>query len=92
MTSPRVQQILDMIDGGAHPVAVIAATGLSSAYVYTVLREHRPERKRAPRTRTSDKVQMIVGLRSRGLAPARIAVLCACSEAYVYRILAEAAK
>ena len=86
MTSPRVQQILDMLDAGKRPVEIVAATGLSSAYVYTVLRTHRPDRPRARRTRTSAKVPMILGLSVRHSVE-RVAVLCDCSEAYVYRVL-----
>lgn len=81
--------ILDHFDNGHTPAECAVLAGVSLSTVYNVLREHRPDRKRAARAGTSDKTVLIRGLASVGIKPARIAELAVCSRAYVYKQLSE---
>lgn len=81
------QSILKRHDDG-EPVQVIAAAEqVSFGYVYGVLREHRPERARKPRTRTSERRKLILGLLAGGIKAPRVAFLAKCSPAYVYALI-----
>jgi hypothetical protein len=86
MTRPGRQQILALFDAGHAPRVIIAA-GFDKHQVYRVLRRHRADRKRAPRTRTSNVPLLIRALDAEGLAVERIQAFCDCSRAYVYRHL-----
>lgn len=81
--------ILQRHDAGELVAAIATAESCSQGYVYGVLREHRPKRKRKPRKCTSDKPAQIRGLAAT-MKPPRIAVVLGISEAYVYRVLSEA--
>lgn len=83
------EKILMRHDRGEDVETIRNAEGVGFGYVYSVLREHRPERKRQPRTRTSAKRKLILGLLTRGIAPPRVAFLAQCSPAYVYKLLDE---
>jgi len=84
-----LDQILAWNDKG-QPVATIAkALDVSPGYVYGKLREHRPDRARKPRTRTSAKRILVLGLHAQKIPVGRIAFLAQCSRAYVYRIITE---
>lgn len=91
MTNPTLATILTMSDAGHYPDAIAEATDVSLGYVHGVLREHRPNRARKPRERTSPLRVKILGLRASGITTKRIAELLAneCSRAYVYRVLSE---
>lgn len=87
--NPRLASILERHDAKETVAAIARAESLSPGYVYGILREHRPERKRAKRTRTSEKPAQIRYLASQGIAAVRIAVLLSVSKAYVYKSLEE---
>lgn len=72
-------------DTGAKVAALAARHGLSASQVYRILREHRPDRPRSSRRRTSDKPAKIVALAASGASAARVAELLGVSRAYVYR-------
>jgi hypothetical protein len=82
-------KIIALCDAGHVPGAIAATLSLPAGKVYTVLRRERPDRKRAPRTRTSDVPTRVRALYLVGIKPKRIAALCSVSNAYVYRILSE---
>lgn len=84
MTRPGAEAILEMFDAGHTPRAIIAA-GFDKYHVYRVLRRSRPERARAPRSRTSTKPALFRALGEEGLSAERIAQICQYSLAYVYR-------
>lgn len=73
-------------EGETDAKAIAAAEGVSFGYVYGVLREHRPDRQRKGRTRTSERRTLILGLLSRKIKPSRVAFLAGCSSAYVYKL------
>jgi hypothetical protein len=81
--------ILTHADRGESVATIAAALSVSPGFVYGVLRAHRPDRPRQPRTRTSKKRQLILGLLARGHQAPRVAFLAGCSAAYVYRLLGE---
>lgn len=86
-----IARILEAADSG-DPVAIIAKKfKVSPGRVYRVLDQHRPNRKRTPRTRTSPVPSQIVALAKSvpDTTATRIAFLLKVSRAYVYRILAE---
>lgn len=85
------EQVLALHDKGKHVPAISAELGVTPGYVYGILREDRPKRKRKVRERTSELRTMILGLRAQGIEPARIAFLMQkkCKRQYVYWILAE---
>lgn len=87
--NPLIAAILERHDNGETVEQIRQAEGCGFGYVYAVLREHRPERKRQPRTRTSEKRKLILGLLAGGIAAPRVAFLAECSPAYVYRLLDE---
>ena len=84
--------ILTLADAGVSPAAIALEVPCSLGHVYGVLREHRPARARAKRTRTSEVPAKVAGLHGQGIAPSRIAFLLGVSKAYVYRILQEGTK
>lgn len=83
----RLATILSCADNGAHVEQIATALGVSTGYIYGVLREHRPTRTRKPRERTSDVPRMIAALAAEGHKPHRIAVMLGITRAYVYRHL-----
>jgi hypothetical protein len=85
----KLAAILARHDADEYADAIAAAEEVSPGYVYGVLREHRPDRTRKPRTRKSEKRRMILGLAAQGIKSPRIAFLCRCTPAYVYKILSE---
>ena len=87
--NPLVKAILKRNDAGEDVAAISAAENVGFGYVYTILREHRPDRPRQPRTRTSEKRKLILGLLAARIPPARVAFLAQCSRAYVYRLMDE---
>lgn len=85
----RLSQILSRHDAHEPVAAIATACQVSPGYVYGILREHRPDRTRKPRTRTSDKRRMILGLSAQGHKVARVAFLCKVSRTYCYRVIGE---
>jgi DNA-binding CsgD family transcriptional regulator len=84
--TPHTDQILSLADAG-EPVADIAARlSLSAGRVYTILRKHRPDRKRKQRTRTSNKPDQARALMQGGASAARVALLLGVTRQYVYQI------
>lgn len=85
--NPLTASILARHDNGETVEQIRIGEGCGFGYVYSVLREHRPDRGRQPRTRTSKKRKLIIGLlATRKISAARIAFLAKCSPAYVYRL------
>lgn len=85
---PLVEAILKQHDDGERNVAVIAtAQDVSIGYVYSTLREYRPDRQRKPRTRTSERRRFILGLLAQEIAPRRAAFLAEVSPSYVYQLI-----
>lgn len=87
--NPLTQSILARHDAGEDVATITAAENKSFGFVYGVLREHRPDRARQPRTRTSAKRKLILGLLAAGIKPPRAAFLASCSNAYVYKLQEE---
>lgn len=85
-----MQRVLDLSDAGSTPAAIASAIPAPLATVYAILRAHRPDRPRAPRTRTAVLPVKIRGLLDAGHKPARVAELVGCSRAYVYRVQSDA--
>lgn len=85
MTSTTLERILALSDAGSHPADIATALSVSPSYVYTILREHRPDRERKPRACTSNKPDQIRALFKVNKNAARTAKLLKCSRAYVYR-------
>jgi hypothetical protein len=86
-----VSTIVRMVDKGARIQDICAAVDLKQGAVYTIIREHRPNRARQKHARWSDKrakIRALAGPPARASA-ARIAELVNCSTAYVHRILSE---
>lgn len=81
----KLSAILERHDAGQSADAIAAAECVSAGYVYSTLREHRPDRPRKARRHTSDKPRLIAGLAAQGIKVARIAVALGVSAAYVYR-------
>lgn len=87
-----IKEILERHDRGETDAKAIAdALGKSFGYVYGVLREHRPQRGRKSRTRTSEKRRLILGLLASNIKAPRVAFLAQCSAAYVYKLISEEA-
>lgn len=92
MTYGLSDSILYLHDRGEHDVAAIAATcQVTPGYVYGVLREHRPNRKRKPRERTGKKRKAVLGLIAQGVKVGKIADRAKCSRAYVHMLINEVA-
>lgn len=89
--SDLIHSILRRHDRGETVAEIQTTEDVSFGYVYGVLREHRPQRKRQPRTRTSETRKLILGLLARGIKPRRVAFLAQCSPAYVYKLQDEEA-
>lgn len=81
--------ILAASDAGKYPAEIASDLKRSTGYVYSTLRQHRPNRPRKARQATSDTPRMVRGLAAQGIVVERIAVLCGCSKQYCYRILKE---
>jgi len=87
-----LDDILRLNDEGKFPADIATSLGITPGRVYTVLREHRPDRKRKPRPCTSNKPAMIRSLSAEKIKPSRIAFLLKCSRAYVYRHIGDKEK
>jgi hypothetical protein len=87
--NPLVSKILERHDRGENVETIRTAEDVSFGYIYGVLREHRSERPRQPRTRTSKKRKLILGLLAGGIAAPRVAFLAKCTPAYVYKLIQE---
>jgi hypothetical protein len=87
--NPLTQSILARHDRDETVEQIRIAEGKGFGYVYSVLREHRPDRARKPRTRTSEKRKLILGLLAGGIKAPRVAFLASCAPAYVYKIMDE---
>jgi hypothetical protein len=85
-----LSKILAAADAGTPVADIAAANKLSAGRVYSILREHRPDRARKARRTTSDIPRKVRGLKAKGMAPTRVAFLLGVTPAYVYRILSEA--
>lgn len=81
--------VLQLSDAGTPPLAIAAALRVPTSRVYSCLSKHRPNRPRAPRTRTAELPGKIAYLAGQGVKRRRIAFLLGCSRAYVYRTLKE---
>jgi hypothetical protein len=84
-----IQAILERHDRGELVSAISHAESVGFGYVYSTLRRYRPNRPRAPRTRTSQRRKLILGLLAQGIAPPRVAFLAECTPAYVYKLQQE---
>ena len=84
-TETTVKRILARHDKGQPVKEISRALDVSSGFIYRVLRDLRPNRKRKPREKTSDVPRMIAGLAKQGIKPARVAVVLGVTRAYVYR-------
>jgi hypothetical protein len=59
--NPIVTKILKLADRGQSASDIAAAVSKSPGYVYSVLREHRPDRQRKAHKTRSDNPRMIAG-------------------------------
>ena len=91
MTQTTRSAILARHDKGESVPVISQALDVTPGYVYGILREDRPKRKRKVRARTSELRTLIRGLAAQGIEPARIVFLMQekCARQYVYRILGE---
>lgn len=81
------QAILEASDLGYRVADIAEKFGTSASVVYTLLREHRPNRKNSRRIgMNSDRPYVIKGLLRDGVAPGRIAKLLNVTRQYVNRI------
>lgn len=87
--NPLAQRILARHDAGEDVATIRAGENVSFGFVYSTLRQHRPNRPRQPRTRTSEKRKLILGLLANGIKAPRVAFLAECSNAYIYKLLDE---
>jgi transposase len=87
MQNPIVSKILALADRGQSADAIAAAVERSAGYVYSVLREHRPDRPRKVHKTRSDLPRKIAALHLAGKETVAIAEKLAVSRAYVYRHL-----
>lgn len=87
--NPLAESILARHDRGEDVATIAAAESVGFGYVYSTLREHRPDRPRQPRTRTSEKRKLILGLLASKIAPPRVAFLAECTPSYVYKLIQE---
>lgn len=85
--NPLTAKILARHDAKESVATIADGEDVSFGYVYGVLREHRPDRARQPRTRTSEKRKLILGLLANGILPPRAAFLAECTPAYVYALI-----
>lgn len=85
---PQLADILAAADAGTDVATLARTYSLSISATYALLREHRPDRQRKARRRSSEKRDIILGLSAKGHEPERVAFLVGCSRAWVYRILA----
>lgn len=70
--------------------AIARQVALQQRRVYAVLREHRPDRPRKRRPRTSARRAAVLKLSRKGYIPSDIASAVGVSRQYVYKILGEA--
>lgn len=89
MTPDKLADVLARADRGDRVEDIATAADVTIGYVYGVLREHRPDRKRTPRARTSEKRSQIRIYHAAGIKPVRIAELLKVKRQYVYRIIGE---
>lgn len=89
--SPPPPKLLTDADAGTPPAALAKRYELSLSRVYAILREHRPDRARSPRSRSSALPDRIREMRARlpDTTQSRIAELLGISRAYVSRVLSE---
>lgn len=80
-------EILVRSDNGEHPGEIAEALDVTPGRVYAVLRQHRPNRKRKPRRRTSEKPAQIRALAAKGIKQGRIADLLDVTRQYVSKEL-----
>jgi hypothetical protein len=90
--NPIVTKILKLADRGQSASDIAVTVSKSPGYVYSVLREHRPDRQRKAHKTRSDNPRMIAGLHDQGIKPARIAVVLGVSRAYTYSELKKAGR
>lgn len=89
MTLTLPERIVELSDAGEQADAIADECECSPGYVYRILRDVRPDRKRKPRRLTAELPGQIRHLAKSDIKPARIAFLLDCSVAYVYRVLQE---
>jgi len=85
--SAALATVLRLADAGATVQAMCSQSGLKTGRVYAILRQHRPERPRQARRRTSDVPDKVRALHATGAKPSRIAFVLDVTPAYVYAIL-----
>lgn len=81
-----VDSLLRDADAGMLVADLARRYSLPPGRVYSLLREHRPDRRRSPRTRTAALPVQIRGMLGLGLRPARVAFLLGITRAYVYAV------
>lgn len=84
MVKPFHATILAAFDAGTLPRDLCAT--YPKGVVYSVLRQHRPDRTRAPRRKTSLLPSQARALAKEGMRPARVAGVLGISRAYAYRL------
>jgi DNA invertase Pin-like site-specific DNA recombinase len=89
MRQETLHKLLKMADDGASVAAIARDVALQPRRVYAVLAEHRPDRPRKRRPRTSKKRRAILALEAQGFVESDIASAVGVSRQYVYKILAE---
>jgi transposase len=85
--NPTAAAILARYDSTPDVAAIAEALDVSASYVYSVLREHRPNRKRKVHSKRSDLPSRIMAMHVKGIGAAKIAGKLEISRAYVYRHL-----
>lgn len=83
-----LHSILKRHDRGEHVAEIAAAEDVGFGYVYGILREHRPDRKRKPRERNGEMRKKVLRSLSHG-SDVKIADKLGCTRQYVYKIRQE---
>jgi DNA-binding CsgD family transcriptional regulator len=87
MQNPTIPKVLALADRSKSVAEIAVELEISPGYVYSVLREHRPDRPRKAHRTRSDKPSRIAMLHLQGAHPDDIGERLGVSRSYVYRHL-----
>ena len=89
----KAAEILELHDTGSHVASIADTLKVSTATVYAVLRQHRPDRQKWVRqSYRSDFPRQIMELHEKGVKQARIAQELGISRQYVSRVIRDASR
>ena len=89
----KASEILELHDTGSHVASIAGTLKVSTATVYAVLRQHRPDRQKWVRqSYRSEFPRQIKELHENGVKQARIAQELGISRQYVSRVIRDASR